>query len=302
MRTKSMKGRRPIRRHGATILTVVAVFGVFLTGYLSAKAAPEANEKLEEAKEAKAMAKAKETGEEADVESVELTFVEKVKTAGPVYWKAVASGAVTIGCVVASRVTSAREVASLTTTLGTTTAFASKYMKKAKDVMGEEKEKEIRAEAHKEVAEDKAKAKKQNQKRLLPGNSAPTRAIMTGDGDERFYDPWNDRYFYSSLTALREHMNELNNDIVHGDYDCCCSADDDGTIRVPLNEYYERANLASTKSGERLGFVLASPAYNPRNSYARDLVELDIHQGSVEYAGQLWSIIDFRTEVEALDI
>lgn len=74
-----------VSKHAQTILTVSSVAGVCEVAYITAKAAPIAKEALEEAKEEKGS---------------DLTFVEKVKVASPIYAPVAASVALTSGLII----------------------------------------------------------------------------------------------------------------------------------------------------------------------------------------------------------
>lgn len=82
----------------STLLTIIGAIGVVGTAIMTAKATPKALELLDEAKEEK--------GEE-------LTLVEKVKTAGPVYIPSAIVGAATVGCVLGANVLNKRSQATL---------------------------------------------------------------------------------------------------------------------------------------------------------------------------------------------
>ena len=82
----------------STILTCIGAVGVVITSIMVAKAAPKAVRLLDQAEEEK--------GEE-------LTTIEKVKTAAPVYIPATLVGASTIACIFGANVLNKRDQAAL---------------------------------------------------------------------------------------------------------------------------------------------------------------------------------------------
>lgn len=87
-----------LKRNSGTILTGMGAAGVVVTSIMAVKATPKAIRILEEAKEEK--------GEE-------LTVVETVRAAGPIYIPAFISGASTIACIFGANILSKRNQATL---------------------------------------------------------------------------------------------------------------------------------------------------------------------------------------------
>lgn len=107
----------------STILTIVGAIGVVGTAIMAAKAAPKAVQLLHEAEEEK--------GEE-------LTVMEKVKTAGPVYIPTIVTGAATVACIFSANVLNTRNQAALTSAYAVLDSSYKEYKRKVKEMYGED--------------------------------------------------------------------------------------------------------------------------------------------------------------------
>ena len=87
-----------IKRNAPTILTCLGAVGVIVTAVMAVKGTPKALTLLENAKEEK---------------EEELTKLEKIKIAGPVYIPAIITGAATIACIFGSNSISKNQQATL---------------------------------------------------------------------------------------------------------------------------------------------------------------------------------------------
>lgn len=123
-----MKGNR-----SPTILTCMGAIGTVATAIFTAQATPKALNLLEEAKEEK--------GEE-------LTTLEKVQIAAPLYIPAALTCTATLACIFGANVLNKRQQASLISAYAMLENSYSKYRHKTKEVVGEEKEKEIHMSIH----------------------------------------------------------------------------------------------------------------------------------------------------------
>ena len=112
----------------STILTCIGAIGVIATGIVTAKTVPKASKLLEKAEEEK--------GEE-------LTVIEKIKTAGPVYIPAITIGASTIACIFGANILNKRTQASLASAYALIDNSYKEYRNKVKVLYGEEAEQKI---------------------------------------------------------------------------------------------------------------------------------------------------------------
>jgi hypothetical protein len=206
------------------ILTGVSVVGVAVTSFFSWKAAPEVLQMIDI---------------EEGMKGSRLTWLEKIKVAAPNanVIKATLSGVATAGFMIAATLIGNHRSSVLTTAIAAGECMAQAYQAKAIEILGKDKEKEIREAAYREqMHKDVAKVTD------LAG------IIRTGNGDELFYEAWTGRLFLSSETAIRKGVNEANSSMF-------------GDLYMSLNEFYglRDINLPSTESGRYMGWNCDRP-------------------------------------------
>lgn len=195
-----------VKRNASTILTFVGAAGVVATAVMAAKESPKAFSLLEDAKEEK--------GED-------LTKLEKVKIAGPVYIPSVITGAATIACIFGSNVISKHQQATLMSAYALLDSSYREYKKKTDELYGEEAGKHIRGE----IAKDK-----------YTGDDS-----ILDDSKELFFDFYSGRYFESTKESVMWAQYETNRAMyVNG--------------AVCLNEYYELLGLDKKPEYEEIGW------------------------------------------------
>ena len=198
--------RQFLKRNGSTILTCLGGVGVIATTVTGIKATPKAIRLLEEAKEEK--------GEN-------LTKLETVKVAAPVYIPTVLLGASTIACVVGSNILNKRQQAGLMSAYALLDSSFKEYKAKVVDLYGEEGANEVR----KEIAKDKYEEED----------------IEVEDNKQLFYDDFSGRYFESTMERVLAAEYELNH----------MMSQDSGLY---LNEFYELLGLETIEYGDYLGW------------------------------------------------
>lgn len=152
------------------VMSGLACTGVVATTVLGVKATPKALELLDE-----------------QYRGDEPSAMNKIKTCWKLYLPAAGVGLGTIALIFGSTVMSHKMQASLASAYGLMNSYYREYQKKVKEVVGPEKEKEIR----KAIAQDKYTDAAFIDIDLL-GVPSEEKAL--------FYDPWGQRYF----TALTE--------------------------------------------------------------------------------------------------
>ena len=120
------------------LLTCVGALGVIATGVLTARAAPKATKLLEEARVKK--------GED-------LTKLEKVKTAAPVYIPAILVGASTIACMFGANALNTRQQASMASAYALLDNSYKEYKAKVRELYGEEADNHVKEEIAKDFYE-----------------------------------------------------------------------------------------------------------------------------------------------------
>lgn len=195
-----------LNRNASTILTCVGGVGVVATAVMAVKATPKALEKIEEATEDK---------------GDDLTKLEVVKVAAPVYIPSVLVGVSTIACIFGANVLNKRQQAALMSAYALLDGSYKDYKKKVNELYGEDADGHIRTE----IAKDKYEESN----------------IVPSKDKELFYDEFSERYFESTMEKVLEAEYKLNRLIA---VDC-------GAF---LNEFYELLDLETTQYGDYLGW------------------------------------------------
>lgn len=200
------KSRLYLKKNGSTILTCIGAVGVVATGVSAVKATPKAMQLLELAEEQK--------GEE-------LTKLETVKVAGPVYIPSFIIGASTIACIVGANVLNKRQQAALMSAYALLDNSYKEYKNKMKEMYGAESDVLVR----KELAKDRYKDED----------------IVWDDDTELFYDDFSGRYFESTAKDVIQAEYNLNRQMA------TCSG-------AYLNEFYEFLGIDTIPAGNELGW------------------------------------------------
>lgn len=195
-----------LKRNSATILTCVGAVGVIATSVTAVKATPKAVTLLEKAKEEK--------GEE-------LSKLETVKIAGPLYIPSVVLGVSTIACIFGANVLNKRGQASLMSAYALIDSTYKDYKNKVDDIYGPEAGAQVRAGIAKDKYEDQ---------KIEP------------QGDNLlYYDFYSGRYFEASPTFVKNAEYELNRSLML--HDCAY-----------LNEWYSLLDMKSVEHGLDFGW------------------------------------------------
>lgn len=200
-------------KHSPEILTGIGIAGMITTTVLAVRATPKALELIEETK--------KSEGKD------ELTPAETVKATWKVYIPATVTCVASTACLIgASRVNFKRNAALATAYKLSETAL-SEYREKVIEVVGENKERQVREAIDKEHVEKNPVTK--------------TEVIITGNGSSLCYDHLAGRYFESTIDNIKRAESRLNYLMVRDDY-------------VSLNDFYEEIGLEYTQLGYDMGW------------------------------------------------
>lgn len=194
------------RRNAPTILTCIGGAGVVATSVTAVKATPKALYLLEKAKQEK--------GED-------LTKLESVRIAGPVYIPAILVGASTIACIFGANILNKRQQAALASAYALLDNSYKEYRKKVVDLYGEQVDEKIRGE----IAKDKY----------------DRTDITVQDDQQLFYDEFSGRYFESTTADVIAAEYKINKRISEwsGAY---------------LNDFYESLGVPTTGYGDHIGW------------------------------------------------
>lgn len=206
------KSRLFIKKNASTILTCAGAAGTVATVVMAVKATPKALQVLDAAEELK--------GEE-------LTKLETVKVAGPIYIPTIVTGAATLACIFGANMLNKRQQAALISAYALLDNSYREYKQKVNELYGEEVDSHI----IKEIAKDK----------LVEAD------ISLTDGEEKlFYDEFSGRYFESTDAKVQQAEYRINRHIQMRDY-------------AYLNEFYEELGIEPVEGGWDLGW---SPGSN----------------------------------------
>ena len=208
-------------KHSPEILTGIGIAGMITTTVLAVKATPKAIKKIEEAKEEK--------GEE-------LTKMEKVKTAGPVYIPAVVTGVSTLACIFGANVLNKRHQASLVSAYALIDTSFKEYKGKLKELYGEE--------THQTIVDAIAVEKAEQQ--YVRGSYMVSECdqLLEGVTSEPvlFYEEYGNRYFEATIEQVLNAEYHLNRNYILRGYS-------------NLNELYDFLGLEPTDYGSTVGWT-----------------------------------------------
>lgn len=205
-----MNAKLFFKRNASTILTCVGGIGVVATAVVAVKDTPKAMQIIEK--------KTEEKGED-------LTTIEKIKVAGPVYIPAVAIGVSTLACIFGANTLNKRTQASLMSAYALLDSSYKEYKNKVEELYGEGASARVQGE----VARDKY-------------NSDD---ISRDDEKLLFYDYFSERYFESTMEEVMQAEYDINRELHTKDY-------------AYLNEFYDLLGLDHIKSGWDLGWSMGA--------------------------------------------
>lgn len=201
--------------HASEILTGVGVTSMVSSTVLAVKATPKVVMLMEDAKD--------------ELETEELKPLEVLKIVWKPYLPSAITGIFGIGCIITACGVNAKKSAALAAACSLSENALRTYAAKTLEVVGEEKEKEIR-----EVI---GKAKVQEN----PITPSESQVLMIGDGETLCYDGISGRYFKGDLEKLRQAENDLNRQLIDDSF-------------ASLNDYYYYIGLEQVKIGDVIGW------------------------------------------------
>lgn len=203
-----------IEKNKPLLLTIFAVAGLIATAVEVAYAKPKADAVIKKRHENR-------TKQETKVEEIG----KDILVATPVYLPAIATGAMTIGCMVGSYSESAKRTAAYATAYTLTETKLKDYQSKVIETLGEKKEQKIRNE----VAAEKVM------------KNPPPEDYIINDSDTLFYDTASGRYFRANIDTVRNAIATLNERLY-------------SEMFISLNEFYYEIGLPEVRLGEDVGF------------------------------------------------
>lgn len=209
MRTNTINA---ISEKSPEILIGFGLAGMLTSTILAVKATPKALDILEECEYA---------------EDRELSKVDKFKLTWKCYAPAALGYCVSAACIIGANSVNAKRNAVLAGAYKLSESALLEYRDKVTEVLGEEKEKEIRDA----VAKD----------RVDKDTSRTNEVIITGKGDTLCYDMISGRYFKSDIDKINKAVNEINYRLTHENI-------------ISLNEFYMELDMKPTEMGYEQGW------------------------------------------------
>lgn len=206
--------KKCLKNSSPTILSCIASVGAIASTVMAAKATPKALKLLESAKYEK---------------EEELSQIETLKVAAPVYIPAAITCLSTIICILGANVLNKKQQASLMSAYVLLEDSFKKYKNAAIDIYGEDADTKIKTEIAK-----KAYVSHDGYSIYNPDIDFENEKIL-------FYDFYSERYFNTTLPAVLNAQYHLNRNLaLRGE--------------VSLNEFYEFLGLDSIKGGDDIGW------------------------------------------------
>ena len=203
--------------HATEILTGVGVVGMVGSTVLAVKATPKALMLIEDRKD--------------ELETESLDHLELVKTTWRCYVPATAVGVLSISCLIGSAGVNAKRSAALAAACTLSENAFRTYAEQTLEVVGQEKEHEIREFVGRQKIKDKP----------MPENTSSL--YICEDGESICFEGSSGRYFKTSMNAIERAENAFNKRMLED-------------MAMSLNDYYYELGLDSVSIGDVIGWDL----------------------------------------------
>ena len=178
-------------KHSPEILTGLGVTGMFASVIFSIQATPKAMKSIEEKKK--------------ELKKEKLSVGETIEACWKHYVPTAITLATSTACVLGANSVNTRRNAALAAAYSLSETALTEYQDKVKEVLGENKENDIRAD----IARDKVNA---------DPPSANAQLVIKGKGNTLFLEPISGRYFYSEPEIVRQAGLELGHMMLNETY------------------------------------------------------------------------------------
>ena len=207
------------------ILIGFGLAGMLTSTVLAVKATPKALEIIEEAETHLSIVN--DCADEND-KHVELTKMDKVKLTWKCYAPAAVGYCVSAACIIGANSVNAKRNAVLAGAYKLSETALLEYRDKVTEVLGEEKEKEIRDS----IAEDRVNKTERKGE-----------VIIAGKGDTLCYDMHSGRYFKSNMDEIKRKLNEINYKLMQDNI-------------LSVNDFYDQIGLDPISTGYDFGWLV----------------------------------------------
>jgi len=205
-----------ISKNSPSILSGLAVGGLFTTAIFAVRATPKALNIIDNL-----YSEPNRVGDPTKIEILKHTW--------KLYIPAASMGIVTVACIIGSNSINQRRNAALATVYGLTEAAFREYKEKIVETIGKNKELKVRDDISKD--------------RIIRNSIGDNEVIFTGKGEVLCYDTLSGRYFKSDIEHIRRSLNQINKEFL-------------SDMWVSLNDLYYELGLSGVKLGEQMGWDL----------------------------------------------
>lgn len=207
------------KEHSPEILISAGVMSMITSTILAVKATPKALELMEDKK--------------ADLGVTYLTRKEIAQTTWKQYAPSVGFGILGVSSIILGTTKSIRRNAALATVYALSENTLREYKTKTKEIVGEEKSKEIDTEVAKALV-------KPNQTVVVESKDSEF-VSHTGNGDTLIYDVLSGRYFRSSVNAVESAVNLINKRLLN-------------EYMMSVNDFYNELEIPNIGAGTLIGW------------------------------------------------
>ena len=182
--------------HSPEILTAVGTVGLIVAGIMAVNETPKAMEIMESHREEK----------EKECGLPDLTKTEKFKSCWKTYIPSVIVASMSVSCIIFARRIDSSRAAALAAACRMSEEALSRFENATRDEFGDAKVKKLESKSNiKEMQEHSE-------------NVTADDILITGNGNDLFYCPYNGRFFRSSVNYLDKTYNRYVSDILDDDY------------------------------------------------------------------------------------
>lgn len=209
-----------VKEYSPELLISAGVVGMATSTVLAVKATPKALDKIEDKK--------------AELGVTYLTRKETIDAAWKEYIPSVGLSVASAACIILGTSKNVKRNTALATVYALSENTLREYRSKTKEIVGEEKAREIDSEVNKAVVRTR-------QKPIIIQNNDSEYVTHTGEGDTLIYDTFSGRYFRSSANAVERAVNQINKKIFN-DY------------LMTVNDFYNELNIPTIGAGNLIGW------------------------------------------------
>lgn len=217
MKIPLRKVEKILADNSPALLTAIGVTGTISTALLTARATFKAADLIYNERERQELMEL----------GVPLDRKEEAQLVWKCYIPPVASGTITIVCIIMANRIGHRRAAAVAAAYSITQEAFTEYREKVIEKLGDKNERAVRDE----IAQDQ----------VTRNPVSTSEVIITSNGDVLMRDAYSGRYFTSNVEAVRKAANDLNNQILGFGY-------------ASLTEFYHAIKLDSTSVSDEVGW------------------------------------------------